>query len=158
MDYNIDDFIAYHNSKYINYCEAIILPDGHITYAEPSHVLKLQLIWGVPMEELYEGGFSRDLLWNSMPQFASPVYWLSEALNCVVLWYNAILFPPNYTEAQIDSVKKLIKERCIASEPLIHVTIEKSLCDPSSQYGEKMYKLVEYQNTVMDKIHSDLSK
>ena len=85
MDYNVDDFIAYHNSKHKYYCEAIVLPDGRVTYSEPSHVIKLETLWGVPLKEVYEGGPTRDKLWSIIPNSASPIHWLSEALNCVVL-------------------------------------------------------------------------
>lgn len=156
MEYSVDEFISYHNSKYINYCEAIILPDGHITYSEPSHVHKLQMIWGVPLTELYCGGETRDKLWKSMPQSASPVHWLSEELNCVVLWYDAIIFPPNYTEAQMYSVKQLMKNKCIDEYPLIQITIEKDVCDPANRSTDRIQALIDMENKVKNKIRSEL--
>ena len=158
MDYNADDFIAYHNSKYICYCEVIIFPDGRVTYANPSHLIKLETIWGVPLEEVYEGGPTRDKLWDSIPSSASPLHWLSEELNCVVLWYNAIIFPLNYTEAQLDCVKRLMKAGCIDSDLIVQVTVERTICDPSNRTCEQIEKIRNNQCSVMKKLQSSLSK
>ena len=156
MEYSVDEFISYHNSKYRNYCEAIILPDGQITYSEPSHVYKLQMIWGVPKEELYCGGKMRDKLWEIIPQYASPVHWLSEELNCVVLWYDAIIFPPNYTEAQMYCVKQLMKNKCIDAHPLIQVTKEKDICDLANRDTDHIQALIDMENNVKNKIYAEL--
>ncbi len=136
---NIDDFIKQHNQQYINYCEAIIHSNGSITYAEPSHLLKLQLMWGVPENELFDGGPIRDKLYKEMPQYASPVHWLSETLNCIVLWYNAAIFPPNYTAQQINSIRKLIKNKCINAELSIEITMEYQICQDNISTDELKY-------------------
>lgn len=155
--YTVDEFIVHHNSKYRNYCEAIILPDGRIIYSVPSHIQKLQMLWGVPEGELYYGGEIRDELWERIPQSASPVHWLSEDLNCVVLWYNFIIFPPSYTAAQMNCVNKLIKHGCIASNPMIQVTVEKDICDPITREDlTKVESIVQHQQSVLNKIKSEL--
>ena len=133
---NIDEFIEKHNQQYTNYCEAIIHSNGNIAYAEPSHLLKLQLMWGVPKNELFDGGPIRDKLYEQMPQCASPVHWLAEILNCVVIWYNAAIFPPNYTAQQINSIQKLIENKCISASLSIDITMEYQICQDNISANE----------------------
>lgn len=78
---NIEDFIKEH--KHICYCEAIIYPDGDITYAVPSHQQALIKITGKTMEEL----------WNIAPLTASPNEWLIDYTKCIAVWYNGFKMP-----------------------------------------------------------------
>lgn len=156
MDYNIDDFVVMHNNKHKYYCEAIIRPNGQITYAEPSHLMKLQTIWGVPAEQLYDGGPVRDKLAAMMPRLASPVHWLAEVLNCVIVWYNAVIFPPNYTDSQMESIKKLIANGCISDHLSLEVTMEYQICDGDNPSVEQLRLIGRQKEQTLDTIKNEL--
>lgn len=49
---DIQEWIDSHNKQYTNYCEAIILPNGSIAYAIPSHQIRLKELKGVPYRPL----------------------------------------------------------------------------------------------------------
>ena len=157
MDYQIDDFIKHHNSIHKYYCEAIIRPNGEITYAEPSHLMKLQIMWGVPLQELFDGGPKRDELSNRIPPFASPVHWLAEVMNCVVLWYSAVIFPPNYTENQMTAVQKLMANGCIDKHPSLEVTMEYQICDEATQTAAQRTLIAEHKDELLQQIQSELN-
>jgi len=156
MDYDINEFITHHNSIHKYYCEAIIRPNGQITYAEPSHLMKLQEMWGVPVNQLFDGGPIRDKLAKEMPQTASPVHWLAEILNCVVLWYSAIIIPPNYTENQIQSIKKLMEHSCIDRNPSLEITMEYQLCDENNRNTTQLELICKHKQKLMNQVRSEL--
>lgn len=78
---NIEDFIKEH--KHICYCEALIYPDGDITYAVPSHQQALMRIIGKNIEEL----------WDIIPHTASPYEWLIDYTKCIAIWYDGFKAP-----------------------------------------------------------------
>ena len=106
MKDSIDLFIENHNKTYVYYFEAIILPNGLIEYSVPSHSYKLEMLWGVPEDELYGGGPKKDELRRTMPLTASPIHWLCNKVNCVVCWYNQVIFPFNYTDEQVNTFNR----------------------------------------------------
>ena len=156
MDYNVDEFVEHHNGIHKCYCEAIVRPNGQITYAEPSHLMKLQEMWGVPKEQLFTGGKMRDRLCSEMPMTASPVHWLSEVLNCVILWYNAIIFPPNYTKNQIQSVKKLIANGCVDKNPSLEVTMEYQICQDDNRTANQLKLICKHKELLLNQIADEL--
>lgn len=93
---HIDEFIKQH--KHTNYCEAIILPNGDIDYATPSHIYKLISLTGK----------SKDEIDSIMPRTASPLEWLVSYTNCVAVWYDFFRFN-SLTEKQKCSLHKLVK-------------------------------------------------
>ncbi len=127
MLYTPRDFVKVHKEKYINYCEVLILPDGTVTYAEPSHIYKLEMLWGVPFEELFDGGPHREQLMLTMPRLASPIHWLCEDLNVVSLWYDTCIFPRNYTIEQLNTVKLLMATGCVFIDLRVDMAFEKSI-------------------------------
>ena len=123
----VDTFIAQHKQQYINYCEVVIYPNGKIEYAHPSHLYKLEEIWGVPSTQWYDGGPLRDKLWATVPQTANPCYWLCGDTGCIVCWYSQAVIPLNCTKTALKSLKKLIKSGCMSNHSVIEVTIEKEI-------------------------------
>lgn len=121
----LDEFIVLHKANHINYCEIVVKPNGRVEYAIPSHLSKLEQIWGVPDEELFDNGPIRRSLYNEMPMTVSPIHWLSGDLRCIVCWFNGLIIPLNYTENSLRTVKQLIQHRCISNHCSIEVTIEK---------------------------------
>lgn len=130
---NIEDFIKKHTHIY--YCEAIIYPDGDITYAVPSHQQALMKITGKTMDEL----------WDIIPQTASPYEWLIDYTKCIAVWYDGFKIPTgselyyreeelagifltsqeksnryDYTvsKEQLHSLHRLIEENIIRNNPL----------------------------------------
>ena len=126
MSTNIDveQFIEEHNRQYVNYFEAVILPDGHIEYSIPSHTYKLEMLWGVPLEEIYDGGDSYEALMKQIPMWASPISWLCNNLNIVVCWYNQSMFPFNYTKEQVKTFNRLVECKCVHNMSDIDMSIE----------------------------------
>lgn len=121
---SVDKFILEHKKQYINYCEVVIKPNGIVEYAIPSHLYKLEALWGVPEEEWYDGGPHRFELMSKMPISCSPVHWLCGDLRCIVCWYNGVLLPLNYTKKSLYTLKKLIDTGCISRACDIEITIE----------------------------------
>lgn len=91
--------IELHKQKFINYMEAVILPSGEIQYAIPSHLEKLLAITGEDREVIYE----------KMPIWASPIQWLCEYTGCISVWSDFYAGTPT-TDEQKKSLKKLIDE------------------------------------------------
>lgn len=96
---NIDDFIK--NHTYINYCEAILYPDGDITYAAPSHLNALIRITDRTADDIYD----------EMPIYDSPIHWLMEYTGCISVWTDGVMFPKDITDQQVESLKKLKNEK-----------------------------------------------
>lgn len=135
---SINRFVLQHNKKYINYCEAIILPNGDIEYAIPSHQHKLKEIWGVPYNPYSETpSRAEQVLWNIVPPEADVCEWLCEDLKCISVWYNYVVIPINYTEESLNSYLELVKNKCVSKESLIKVSIEKSLINLRNQESFK---------------------
>lgn len=116
---NAIEFI--HNHGYTNYCEAVVMPDGDVEYAVPSHIYYLENA----ADKLLQNG-SR--IRHVVPITANPILWLSEHLNAVVLWYNFSIIPLNITDSQIRTVSYLADSGLIDKHGRIKVAIEKSHC------------------------------
>lgn len=100
VKYNVEEFIKEYKSKWICYCEIIILSDGNIVLACPSHtecLLKLT-------------GEKREVIDEKMPIYASPVEWYVDYLSVVSVWYNYQILSKNFTMEQIQTLEKL--EEC----------------------------------------------
>jgi hypothetical protein len=117
--------------------------------------MKLQEIWGVPKDQLFEGGPKRNELANAMPQWASPVHWLAEVTNCTIVWYNAIIFPPNLTENQIQTIKKLMEHNCINHKPSIEVTMEYQICKENTNVA-LLELIAKKRQALVDEISKEL--
>ncbi|MCK2000460.1 hypothetical protein MZM54_03515 [[Brevibacterium] frigoritolerans] len=97
--------IEEHKKTFKNYLEVIILEDGTIVYAVPSHQEKLIAI---ACEKL---GITRKQLSDLCPieYYFDFMNWLCQITNCVSLWNERMEGIPN--EEQIKSLKKLIEEK-----------------------------------------------
>lgn len=124
---NIDEFIVKHNAEYKNYCEAVIFPNGDIDYARPSHQHRLMMCYGLTEEDIWNQTPKYRELTDSIPLEAGPTQWMVEDTGVASVWYNIALLSIDYTEAQVKSIKKLIKEGCMWKQPEIDVSIEKTL-------------------------------
>jgi hypothetical protein len=122
---NISDFIEYHNSQHVNYCEIIIDSDCSIQYAIPSHQLKLMELYGVPKYQIddQEGEEYRELI-NTMPTYASPNHWLCDYINAVIVWYGHVILPYNYKNEQIDCINTLIDNHVLSDSISVDISKE----------------------------------
>lgn len=126
---SVNEFIEYMNKNHPNgyYCEILIKSDGTIIKAEPSHLHALMKIYGIPERELFdENSSKRKELWRFIPPAASPIEFLSEYLNCAVVWYAQIILPKRYTENHIHTIADLAKQEIIAEDYQLKVSVEKT--------------------------------
>lgn len=101
----VEDFIKQHN--HIQYCEAILYPDGTISYVKPSHTETLIRATGMTHKEVYE----------EMPVTTPNVMlWLLDKTRCVAIYYDGYIEPPNkkITLAQKIALKKLTESDIVS--------------------------------------------
>lgn len=138
----VEEFCKKHNEEYRNYCEVVILPDGDIQYARPSHQLKLIFLEGVSENDFYDHCGKYSELMEKIPMEASPTHWMCEDLNIISCWFDACISPMSYTESQIKALQTLRKNRCISSDFNVEITIEKTLLESRGNISEEdLYKL-----------------
>lgn len=101
---NIDDFIKNHN-RY-RYCEAIIFPDGDISYAVPCHQNALMRAININTQKEIEE------LWLSIPNDANIVEFLIEKTKCIAIWYQFYAMI-ECTKEQSQTLNKLIENKLI---------------------------------------------
>ena len=96
-----------HRENFINYLEVIILEDGEIVYAVPSHQQKLIELYckkhNVTPRELQE----------IIPLQESPIDWLIYNLGVISVWYEFIYRPKEITDKQKEALERLVSEDCI---------------------------------------------
>lgn len=131
---DIQEWIDSHNKQYTNYCEAIILPNGSITYAIPSHQIRLRELKGVPYNPLSNKRSKEEIaLLKEIPFEADVCEWLCEDLKTISVWYNWCVIPINYTESSLTTLIELIKHGCVRKDLDINISIEKSLISLRNQ-------------------------
>ncbi len=153
--FEVSEFGAFHNAKYKNYCEIVIYANGYIDYAIPSHIAKLEMIWGVDEEDLFTRNGTRLDLLNTIPVSASPMHWLCEDTNTVSCWYNCVVFPYNYTEEQVRVVRELIQSGCIDSAIDVEVAVEKTY-EENRENIDFIEKLYTHKNKMRHKLYEEL--
>lgn len=93
----------YFRCDYINYFEAIILPNGTIMHAIPSHtecVVKL----GCTIDNI-----TRSDMAESIPSSANVLGYLLDKYNMVAVWYRIIISPETITPNQTETISFLQK-------------------------------------------------
>lgn len=100
----VEDFIKQHN--HIQYCEAILYPDGTISYVKPSHTETLIRATGMTHKEVYE----------EIPITANVISWLLDKTRCIAIYYDGYIEPPNkkITLAQKIALKKLTESDIVS--------------------------------------------
>lgn len=103
------DFFKHYDHIY--YCEIIVLPDGTIKQASPSHQEALIKI----MENKI--GVSRNDVLNLFTKthnvYDDFTQWLMDNTGCILVWYSQLLFPRIITKEQINTIGLLIKNQKI---------------------------------------------
>lgn len=100
----VEDFIKQHN--HIQYCEAILYPDGTISYVKPSHTETLIRATGMTHKEVYE----------EIPIATNVMSWLLDKTRCVAIYYDGYIEPSNkkITLAQKIALKKLTESDIVS--------------------------------------------
>ena len=93
-----------HLETFVDYFEAIILPDGKIEYAIPSHQEKLIAL------AMKKRDMSREEYLNSVPEeyYANFLYYLLLDTGCISVWSCGYAAAENITEKQKEVLKVLI--------------------------------------------------
>jgi hypothetical protein len=99
----IDDFLAEYKRKWINYCEIIILKNGNIILANPSHTERMLKLTGEDRNDIYE----------RMPIVASPIHWLVDYTKNISVWHQFQILPEDVTEEQLKTLSLLESEKMI---------------------------------------------
>jgi flagellar biosynthesis GTPase FlhF len=116
----VEDYIKQH--KHVNYCEALIFPNGDIIDARPSHVEALI------KEVTHDYSLSREQLAEMMPNNASPLHWIIDRYNYGCIWYNSAIVSVDYTEAILNTIQKLIDANILQNVFRIDETDEYKRC------------------------------
>lgn len=112
---NVKDYIEQHDS--VNYCEAIIFPNGDIEDAIPSHVYKLMSITNLP----------KDMIDKLMPIDASPIHWLLGFTGCISVWFDFFIYD-SITEEQKNTIQELVNHGILKDNIVGNRTDEYSRC------------------------------
>ena len=128
---NINNYINQHIEKgIINYCEAIIFPDGSIEDCIPSHQRKLISI----SKESY------DELLKMIPIDASPNNWLICHNNVIALWYESCVYN-TMTDKQKESLQLLIDNGILQDNYICYRTFEKQKCNLLNEFKRNNFNL-----------------
>lgn len=105
--------IEVHKKTFINYLEVVILEDGTIVYAVPSHQKK---VIEIACEKLR---ITEKELSDLCPQeyYFDFMTWLCHVSGCVSLWNEQMIGTPN--EQQVTTIQQLIDEKLYKGTPPI---------------------------------------
>lgn len=101
-DLNSDFDIQLHKQTFIDYLEVLILDDGKIIYAVPSHQLKGEEIaskrLGLSISE-FRDSCPREAMFDYLP-------WIASQANCVFVWNSYIVYSC-INQKQYAAIRKL---------------------------------------------------
>lgn len=101
---SIDNFIYNHDPDESWYSQVLIIENGNVLNAMPSHTEALI--------ELY--GKKRDVIYNEIPASDETIDYLLDKTKCLAVWYNCVIGYDSVSNSQIDSFKKLISSNVIS--------------------------------------------
>lgn len=94
-------YTQYFPNDFIHYFEAIILPNGTVKLAIPSHIeCVIRLV--CELENI-----TRDELKLSIPSSADPLRYLLDKYCMVSVWYNTIITPESISPLQEQTISSL---------------------------------------------------
>lgn len=101
--------IKVHKKTFVNYLEVIMMPDGQIEYAVPSHSEKLISV-AMKMKNC-----SRSKLYDMCPEeyYFDVNTWLCNETGCLAIWDNRVVGNPN--NIQQNCLNILISEGLLSS-------------------------------------------
>lgn len=114
---NADIFI--NNHKHICYCEAIIFPDGSISYSIPSHT-EILLSHYCKIKNCDREKATYDYLHSKI---SCVIQFLCNETKCVAVWYYEMMVPCNgCTLLQKETIDRLRSYGCIDATADIRVS------------------------------------
>ena len=119
---NVDEFNTYiikNKEFFIEYCECLIFDDGNIMMAVPSHEMALMkyMIHKECPEKINGDPY---MICNELiPYGCSPLHYIADKYNIVVVWYNSILIPTEINVMQWGVISKLRSSGAIL--PIIQI-------------------------------------
>lgn len=104
---NVDKFISQHT--HYSYCEVIILPDGYIVEAKPSHTETLIELWCSKHSK------TREELKTLLIESSKPaLHFICDELKCISVWYTCIYITSSgINSVQLTTLKKLVASECV---------------------------------------------
>ena len=105
--FEVEDFIKQHN--HVFYCEAVILPDGRVKYALPSHS-EVMLARYMELNHFK----TREEAYASVTPEEYSLQWLVNASGYVAIWYDIQVIPEGVTPEQLHSLNRLLETKVIA--------------------------------------------
>lgn len=114
LEFSIEE----HNKRFINYLEVMILRDGTVKYAVPSHQLFLI------NKYLEEYNITQDELNHLIPMHEAPLDWLINEMGIVSVWNCLLLFPANPTKEQLKTARELINANLMSPNYSINRVIK----------------------------------
>ena len=106
MGYDVySDFdIEKHKQTFIHYFETILLPDGTVKYAVPSHQMAVENYLAKTLCK------TKEQVWKMCPKsrYGDYAEWLCEKSGCIMMWETFCISPPEITQAQKDKKNELI--------------------------------------------------
>lgn len=112
----VEEYIKQHTD--IDYCEAIVFPNGDIEDVRMGHVNYLIKISGKSWEEMNE----------IMPDTAAPIYYMVCYTGCVSLWYDFFIYNEISPE-QEKTLKMLVNNDILADGIVGYYTNELEHCN-----------------------------
>ena len=98
--------VEVHSKNFINYCEVIVLPDGSVEYAVPSHERKVI--------EIFKREFDlSDEDFDNFPEELSIDY-ICKKCHLIMLWYDYAYAPIRITKEQRNTLHNLVSHKCIS--------------------------------------------
>lgn len=113
IDESIEKFINDTRCTYER--EGIILENGIVVYASPSHTEKLVRISEIDQDIIY---------YELMPIYASPIMWLTYFVNCLPIWNNGYGMTDKATDEQKYTLSVLFEKKAIKDDVFFYATKE----------------------------------
>ena len=98
--------IEQHKKTYINYLEVIIIPDGTVMYAVPSHQMAVENYLMRNLDKTRDDvrAMCPVEMWGDYSQ------WLCDKSGCIMMWDRFFISPSNMTNEQVEKIKELQNE------------------------------------------------
>lgn len=124
MKYTVNEFIEMtkqNPDEWIGYCEILILNNGMIELARPSHTEKMIEIYCEKMN------IATEYFKTNFPNILNPLHFISEKYRIVAVWYSSILIPgSNLNRFQEFTIRRLQDAKLLSMQLLTYNTEEYS--------------------------------
>lgn len=133
MKYTVNEFIEMtkqNPNEWISYCEILILDNGMIELARPSHMEKVIEIY------CEKNNITREEFKDNFSRMLNPLDFICEKYHIIAVWYNKILMPKKINRFQRLTINKLQDAGLISAYPFISYAIEYSFYKKNKEFRE----------------------